>query len=127
MDEVKKKRAARIVVGTLAGAGAAWFLTSRRGTDTRHKIRDLAVHTKDLGIELGHETAEKTRDLIALGREVSSDEDWKEALETLEIDAEPKADTKIRPESAPDRDILTDKEAAAADIVSFPQRLPDVR
>lgn len=85
MDEVNKRRAARIVVGTLAGAGAAWFLASRRGAGTRQKIRKLAVQTKELGMELGHETAEKTRDLIALGREITHDEDWKEAIETQDI------------------------------------------
>lgn len=115
MDETTKRRAARIVAGTLAGAGAAWFLTSRKSAGARQKIRNIAVQTKDLGMELGHETAEKTRDLIALGREVSSDEDWKEALETLEI--EPKAQT--------EQQILSDKEAAAADVVPFPNRISD--
>ncbi|OWA36935.1 hypothetical protein B9G55_02330 [Saccharibacillus sp. O16] len=85
MNDVNKKRAARIVVGTLAGAGAAWFLASRKGAGARQKIRELAVQTKELGMEIGHETAEKTRDLIALGREISHDEDWKEAIETQDI------------------------------------------
>lgn len=85
MDEVNKRRAARIVVGTLAGAGAAWFLASRRGAGTRRKIHKLAVQTKELGMEIGHETAEKTLDLLALGREITHDEDWKEAIETQDI------------------------------------------
>ncbi|WP_172194835.1 YtxH domain-containing protein [Saccharibacillus qingshengii] len=123
MDEMKKKRAARIVAGTLAGAGAAWFLTSRLGAGTRQKIRDIAQHTKELGMELGHETAEKTRDLISLSREVSSDDDWKEAIETQELDSESKTLEASNPGPAP----LSDKEAAAADIVPFPHKLPDLR
>ncbi|CAM4301533.1 YtxH domain-containing protein [Saccharibacillus endophyticus] len=91
MDETTKRRLARIVMGTLAGAGAAWFLTSNKSAGTRQQIRKFAIQTKEKGLELGHETAEKTRDLIALGREVSSDEDWKEAIETLEI--KPSAET----------------------------------
>ncbi|CAM3302025.1 MULTISPECIES: YtxH domain-containing protein [Saccharibacillus] len=127
MDETTKKRAARIVAGTLTGAGVAWLLTSRKGADARQKLHDLAVQTKDLGVELGHGTAEKTRDLIALGREVSSDEDWKDALETLEIEPEPEANIESPQEPAQDDHILSDKEAAAADIVPFPQKLPDLR
>ncbi|GEM_PF-6519397 len=85
MDEVNKRRAARIVVGTLAGAGAAWFLASRKGAGARRQIHKLAVQTKELGMEIGHETAEKTLDLLALGREITHDEDWKEAIETQDI------------------------------------------
>ncbi len=92
MDETTKRRMARIVMGTLAGAGAAWFLTSRKSAGARQQIRKIAIQTKEKGLELGHETAEKTRDLIALGREVSSDEDWKEAIETLEIKPSAEAD-----------------------------------
>ncbi|MEJ8304429.1 hypothetical protein [Saccharibacillus sacchari] len=92
MDETTKRRMARIVMGTLAGAGAAWFLTSRKSAGARQQIRKIAVQTKEKGLELGHETAEKTRDLIALGREVRSDEDWKEAIETLEIQPSAEAD-----------------------------------
>lgn len=91
MDETTKRRMARIVMGTMAGAGAAWFLTSNKSAGARQQIRKIAIQTKEKGLELGHETAEKTRDLIALGREVSSDEDWKEAIETLEI--QPSAET----------------------------------
>ncbi|GGN95898.1 YtxH domain-containing protein [Saccharibacillus kuerlensis] len=85
MNKMAKKRMARIMVGTLAGAGAVLFLSSQKGAGTRNQIRKMAVQTKDLGMELGHETAEKARDLIALGKEISHDEDWIEAIETLEI------------------------------------------
>ena len=98
MDETTKRRMARIVIGTLAGAGAAWFLASEKSAGARQQIRKLAVRTKERGLELGHDTAEKTRDLIALGREVNSDEDWKEAIETLEI--KPAAETDDSPSEA---------------------------
>ncbi|NGZ74031.1 YtxH domain-containing protein [Saccharibacillus alkalitolerans] len=100
MDEAAKRRTARIVIGTLAGAGAVWFLTSRKGAGTRQQIRKLAGQTKDFGMELGHETAEKTRDLIALGREITHDEDWIEAIETLELKPSPGGDSED--EESPD-------------------------
>ncbi|MDO3409407.1 hypothetical protein QWJ34_06500 [Saccharibacillus sp. CPCC 101409] len=106
MDEVTMKRVGRIVAGTLAGAGvAAWFLTSAQGAGARRGMRKLADQTKDLG----HETVERTLDLIALGKEITHEEDWKEAIETLETEPETGSSPEESSDSAEAQDKPGDK------------------
>ena len=105
MDEVTMKRVGRIVAGTLAGAGvAAWFLTSDQGAGARRGMRKLADQTKGLG----HETVEMTLDLIALGKEITHEDDWKEAIETLETEP-PESSPEETPDSAEAQGKLKDK------------------
>ena len=88
MNKSTNKRTATIVIGTLVGAGIAWFFTSNRSAGARDRIAEIASQTKERSVEFGHETVEKTKDLIALSREVNSDEDWIEAIEHVEVDSE---------------------------------------